>query len=40
MVADPELIFTFEEVRDAFMAYASEAPMPHVVLWERMHLAG
>lgn len=32
-------VFTFEEVREAFMAYASGAPMPLFVTWERMHLA-
>jgi hypothetical protein len=31
--------FTFEEVREAFTAYASKAPMPHFLRWERMHLA-
>ena len=30
-------IFTFEEVREAFMAYATEGPMPHFLVWERMH---
>lgn len=32
-------VFTFEEVREAFMAYASGATMPPFVTWERMHLA-
>ncbi len=32
-------IFTFEEVREAFMAYASEAPMPHFLIWDRKHVA-
>jgi hypothetical protein len=31
-------IFTFEEVRETFMAYATEAPMPHFVRWESMQL--
>lgn len=31
-------VFTFEEVREAFMAYATEAPIPHFLVWERMHL--
>jgi hypothetical protein len=31
-------IFTFEEVREAFMAYATEAPMPDFLRWEGMHL--
>lgn len=37
--SDLKSIFTFEEVREVFMAYASEAPMPHFLIWERMHLA-
>lgn len=36
---DLNSVFTFEEVREAFMAYASEAPTPHFLKWERMHLA-
>lgn len=32
-------VFTFEEVREAFMAYASRTPMPPFVTWESMHLA-
>jgi hypothetical protein len=32
-------IFTFEEAREAFMAYASEAPIPHFLMWKRMDLA-
>jgi hypothetical protein len=31
-------IFTFEEVHEAFMAYASGAPMPLFIAWEQMHL--
>lgn len=29
--------FSFEEVLEAFMAYASEGPMPPIVTWERRH---
>lgn len=36
---DLNSIFTFEEVREAFMAYASEAPMPHWLIWDRVELA-
>ncbi len=36
---DSNFIFKFEEVREAFMSYASEAPMPHFLMWERMHFA-
>jgi hypothetical protein len=32
-------IFTFDEAREAFMAYASEAPMPPFIAWERVRLA-
>lgn len=35
--SDSPSIFTFEEVREAFIAYASEAPMPPFLTWERMH---
>lgn len=31
-------MFTFEEVREAFIAHASEAPTPPFLTWERMHL--
>jgi hypothetical protein len=31
-------IFTFEEVREAFMSYAIEAPIPHFLGWESMQL--
>jgi hypothetical protein len=31
-------IFEFEEVRDIFMAYATAAPMPNLVIWERLDL--
>lgn len=31
-------IFTFEEMREAFMAYATESPMPHFLAWEHMHI--
>jgi hypothetical protein len=31
-------VFTFEEVREAFIAYATGAPMPDALVWERMHL--
>jgi len=37
-VSDSNSIFTFEEVREAFMAYASEAPMPPFLKWEGMPL--
>ena len=33
-----DAIFSFEEVRETFMAYASEAPMPPFVVWEPMQL--
>jgi hypothetical protein len=33
-------ILTFEEVLEAFMAYASEAPLPTSLMWKRMDLAG
>jgi hypothetical protein len=33
-------VFAFEEVHETFMAYASGAPMPHFVTWERTHLGG
>lgn len=33
------VIFTLEEVLAAFMAYASEGPMPHFLMRERLHLA-
>ncbi len=33
------VVFSFEEVREAFMAYASKAPMPPFVMWEGMDLA-
>lgn len=36
---DLNSVFTFEEVREAFIAYATEFPMPHFLIWERMHLA-
>ena len=31
-------IFDFEEVRDVFLAYASAAPVPNLVIWERLDL--
>lgn len=34
-----EAVFSFEEVRETFMAYASEAPMPPFLMWEPMQLA-
>jgi hypothetical protein len=34
-----EPIFSFDEVREAFMAYASEGAMPPFVMWERLQLA-
>lgn len=34
-----DAVFSFEEVREAFMAYASETPMPPFVVWEPMQLA-
>lgn len=36
---DANFALTFEEVRDAFMAYASVGSMPPSITWERMHLA-
>lgn len=36
---DQNDIFTFEEVCEAFVAYATEAPMPHFLIWERLLLA-
>lgn len=37
---DPsEVTFTFEEVSEAFMAYADETPPPDFVVWEPLHLA-
>jgi hypothetical protein len=38
-VEDQNDIFTFEEVCEAFVAYATEAPMPHFLIWERLLLA-
>ncbi|MES2452756.1 MAG: hypothetical protein V4610_19560 [Pseudomonadota bacterium] len=38
MTNRPDDIFEFEEVREIFMAYASETPAPRFVSWERMHL--
>jgi hypothetical protein len=35
----PEIVFTFEEALEAFLAYAAEAPMPRFLSWERMPLA-
>ncbi|NYI22972.1 hypothetical protein FHS93_001897 [Sphingobium francense] len=32
-------LFDFEEVREVFMAYASEASAPPFVTWEKMHLS-
>lgn len=32
-------VFSFEEVRETFLAYASEAPMPPFVRWEAMQFA-
>lgn len=34
-----DAVFSFEEVRETFMAYASEAPMPPFLIWEPMQLA-
>lgn len=34
----PDEAFEFEEVREIFMAYASGAPAPHFMRWERMQL--
>lgn len=31
-------LFDFEEVREAFMAYAAKGPTPHFIRWEIMHL--
>ncbi|WP_311270124.1 hypothetical protein [Sphingobium sp. WCS2017Hpa-17] len=31
-------LFDFEEVREVFMAYASEAPVPPIITWEKIHL--
>lgn len=36
---DAKSTLTFEEVRDAFIAYASGVAMPPFITWERMHLA-
>jgi len=33
-------VFDFDEARDIFMAYASAAPMPKPLLWERLDLKG
>lgn len=37
---DAKFIFTFEEAREAFIAYATNSPMPLSLRWERMYLAG
>ena len=37
---DAKLIFSFEEVREAFLAYGSAAPTPPFLMWRRMNLAG
>ena len=36
---DAKSVLTFEEVREAFMAYACGGAMPPFITWERMHLA-
>jgi hypothetical protein len=35
----PDPVFSFDEVRETFMAYAAEAPTPPFVMWESMQLA-
>jgi hypothetical protein len=37
---DRNAILRFEEVRETIMAYASEAPLPRYLTWERMRVDG